>query len=322
MSFSFLSPLALWLLLPVLFWGLWARFQWKGLPSVRVKHAFVDRFLPKAEVAEPKLRRWVWLITGVLMVLALAQPAWQTAQSEQTVISQQANGMIVLETSVNMLLQETDGQSRLQQAQTFLTDLLAKRTHQGRTGLSVFADEVYPVLSLTADTFVMTSMISRLEPALAGREDSALLEAVQFSGWALSQEQTVQPSWLLLVTDGAHTASRGQLDTLLAWLTRHHIQLYVLMLGQAKAPEQVNAQGLLYTPRNMALAEKLQAQGVSVVLQEDQPAVQKLIETLTQTTPSTSVVTQSQAQVQSLTSYLLILILVLWLGIWWQAKAM
>lgn len=313
-----LWPQAFWLL-PLVVIGWWfARFRAQTLPTVQLRHAFIDRWLTKTALSGSSAaqRHW-WGLTAVWLVLALAQPAWQTPGKIQTQPLTQVSGMLVVETSVSLLLQEADGKTRLQQLQGFVSQLTALRHDQARTGLVVFADEVYPVLSPTQDRHQMSSMVSRLDAAFAGREDAALLEAVQFAGWQLVEQSAVNP-WLLLITDGAHTATRGQLDAIMAWLTRHSIRVSVLLLGSDEAIES-SASGLLYMPRQAALAEALSDYGAQVVKVEDAAAVSQLLAQLTQTVASEATETDTTAEdSQALSSVFLLLALLSALLMWWR----
>ncbi len=314
-----LLPQALWLL-PWVVIGWWfAHFRVQTLPTVQLRHAFVDRWLTKIPLSGSSAaqRHW-WGLTAVWLVLALAQPAWQTPGKIQTKPLTQASGVLVVETSVSLLLQEMDGKTRLQQLQGFVSQLTVLRHDQARTGLMVFADEVYPVLSPTQDRHQISAMVSRLDAAFAGREDAALLEAVQFAGWQLVEQNAVNP-WLLLITDGAHTATRGQLDEVMKWLSRHSIGVSLLLLGSDEVHETSASSGLLYMPRQPALAEALSSYGAQVVKVEDVAAVSQLLAQLTQPVASEATETDGTAQdVQALSSVFLLLALLSALLMWWR----
>lgn len=314
-----LQPQVLWLLPVLLLWWWRAFFRALSLPSVQLRHAFVDRWLTKmAFDSSSQSQRHGWGVTGLCLLVALAQPAWQTAGKTQTQPLTQASGMLVVETSVSLLLQEADGKTRLQQLQAFVAQLAQARQAQARTGLVVFADEVYPVLSPTQDMNQVSSMVARLDAAFAGREDAALLEAVQFAAWQLTEQKSTQP-WLLLITDGAHSASRGQVEAVMSWLNDHSIKLSVLILGSDKEPESIAASGLIYMPRQVALAEALSAYGVQVVKVEDEQAAASLIAQLTQSLTSEVRETDVQStDEQDLSAWLIMLALCSALGMWWR----
>lgn len=318
-QFVWLLPQALWLLPLVLLWWWLAHFHVLTLPTVQLRHAFVDRWLAKIDlIPSPGGQRHWWGVTAVLLVVALAQPAFQTPGKTQTQPLVQASGMLVVETSVSLLLQEVDGNTRLQQLQSFVSQLAQERHTQARTGLVVFADEVYPVLSPTQDMRQVTSMVARLDAAFAGREDAALLEAVQFAGWQLAEQHSVNP-WLLLITDGAHTATRGQLEVVMAWLARHSIAVTVLLLGSDASVEANPSSGLLYMPRQIAVAEAMAAYGAKVVKVEDERATSDLLTQLTQIVDSKVTETDVQTQdVHDLSAVFLLLSLVSVLLMWWR----
>jgi Ca-activated chloride channel family protein len=320
-ALSFDAPWWLWLLIPVLFWqhGVTA-VRWQSLPQKRIRLSFVDALLPQPSVVGARHRLWLWRITGVWLVIVMAQPVWQTMTTQPAQSLTQANGVVVVETSVNGLLVESDGNSRLQQAQRWITQLLELRSEQSRTGLVVFADEAYPVLPLTQDKLVLQRMTERLQPALAGREDAGLLEAVQIAGWQAWQQSAGRPSWVALLTDGAHASVRGSLAEVMQWFEAHQVQLYVVMLGAAQAPPS-SPSGLLYTPRNTAMSTELASYNVPVVMVESSDQVHAIIQQLTATQ---TVQHQSDAVVSeayALSTPLLGMLLVIWSLMWWRGKA-
>lgn len=326
---ALLSPW--WLLLwpVVLVWWWRGVFQPVKLPNLAIRHAFFDAWLAQRQPVEshpytqsqslPVRRgRVAWGLTAMLLVLAMAQPVWFSPQQTEKVVLNQASGQLVLETSVSLLLREADGQTRLQQAQAFVHRLVAMREGQSVLGLSIFADEVYPVLSPTQDMAVITSMVDRLDAAFAGRQDSAILEAIQFAAWQL-QSTSATPAWLLLMTDGAHASSRGELQSLMDWLAQTDIQLHVLLLGGDAAVAQP-AGGLLYMPRQLDLLAHLAEWGVTVTPIEDEVAVEQLLHQLTQTAQAAQHSNNAQTQkAHSLTTILVLLALCVWLLVAWRA---
>lgn len=313
-----LEPWLLSLAVPLLLWAFLARLSWQSLPSVRVRHVFVDRFLPAHRPLAGASYRLPWLIVGLLLVVALAQPVWQKPSEKVAIALVQTDLQLVIETSVSTLLLEADGRSRLQQAQQFIQALLRKRSEQSRTGLVVFADEVYPVLPLTQDSSVLEVMLLRLDAALAGREDAALLEALQFASWQLTQQATSAFSDVLLLTDGAHAPTRGQLSAVVDYMNRHQIRLHLVLLGGDLVPES-SSSGLLYMPRQRALVEQLAPFNIVPIVIEDTAGLAQLMAKLSATIAATG---ESDAlnkvQQVSLVSYVLVLALFVWLAAWWR----
>lgn len=325
-----LSPMWLWLLLPLGLWWWFAPFVPMALPSMRLRHAFIDRWLVKRSMVQREYSpsvRYYWGGIGVCIVFALAQPVWQQPGKVEEVPLTQANGQVVIEASVSLGLCEATGESRLQQAQHFIQQLAQARSSQARTGLVVFADEVYPVLEPTQDMAQVVSLVDRLDAALAGREDSALLEAVQFAAWQL-QTNGQLPAWLLLITDGAHSHSRGSLAQVMSWLQQMGIQVEVLLLGadisasssdkaETAAPLQ-SAAGLLYMPRQDDLAQQLTAWHVQTTRVEDSTQVDALIHRLTQALDGQQTRQSVEMDQQALSPWLLMMALMLSLLMWWR----
>jgi len=318
---TLLTPWALLFVIPVLIWGFASTFVWRGLPVIQVRHAFVDALLSKGIGSEPPFQRVGWLLTGIMLVVALSQPVWERASDAKSVALTQADMMVVVETSVTMLLQEQDGRSRLAQAQGVVQQLLDQRSAQARTGLLVFADNVYPVLPLTQDSALVTSMMMRLDAALAGREDSAALEAVQLAGWQISQDNADEQrqAWVVLVTDGAHAAARGQLEEVMRWLEKHAIRLAVVLVGADQMPDSASGAGLIYSPRHLGLVEALKGYPAQVVKVEDHAAMMALMHDLAaQQSAQVLDHTDAAKAQQPLMPILLVMILLMWMGLWWR----
>ncbi|MCH9742030.1 MAG: VWA domain-containing protein [Proteobacteria bacterium] len=314
-----LMPHMLWLFVPMFVWFVMSRFDWQFLPTIRLKHAFVDRFfVPEHIKSSINLPKFSWLTVAILLIFLLAQPVWQTNSSQRVLPLSQADGNLVVETSVSLLLKEQSGKTRLAQVQDFVDQLAQQRAKNARTGLVVFADDVYPVLPLTEDMTLVSAMVKRLDAAFAGREDSAILEALQFAGWQLTESGINNTtSWLLLVTDGAHAPTRGQLQEVMPWLQQHHIAVYVLLLGSDVALQTTDASGLLYMTRSSVMSEALARYGVSVTDVEDGVAVKNLIEQLTKKVHQTATEIDQQTKNNTdLSTYLLLLALGVWLLSW------
>jgi hypothetical protein len=304
------------LLLLVLLLPFVARVGWQGVARLRFRHAFVHRFLQGEGVGQtlkPSTTDWLVWLAGVLMVFALAQPVWHLSQGTEVAEQQQSDGIVVLEASVSMLLTEADGQSRLAQSQRWLTQLLAQRDVNARTGLVVFGDDAYQVLSATTDAPLLTTLIGRINPALAGRGDSALLEGLTLG---LAELVNLQSSsgWVLLVHDGAQSTLRGELQPLLDWANQHSIRLAVLSVGGLQASHD-NTGGLLYTPRSDDLMQQLERQGAITASVDDAPAISALQTALLQAQHQTT--TRFVAgQELALMPYLLLLALFAWALPW------
>lgn len=317
-TFEFDNPLLLWLMLPVLVWVWQSRFIWRSLPSASLKHAFADRFLSGSTTAvSVSFKRWLWGVSGILCVMALAKPVILKPAAPQVVPLSQQDVVLSVELSVNMLLQESDGQTRLGQAQQFVDRLLAVRDKQSRLGLVVFADDAFPVLTLTQDHQVLTAMMSRLSAALAGREDSALLEAIQLAAWQAWEANQGKPAWVVCITDGAHATSRGKLADVMAWLNEHHIQLAVLMVGGEQSSVQSASSGLLYTPKSLSFAESLAPYHVPVFSIDQTTEVQSLLGQLSKSSlGDAEVVSQQTFDHVDVTQYVLYVMLMFWLAMW------
>ncbi len=315
-ALSFSAPLWLLLLPVALLFPFFAVVRWQGLMPLRFRHAFVHRFFAQPRGVQSVKRSatdWLVWLAGVLVVFALAQPVWHLSQGTEIAEQQQSDGVIVLEASVSMLLTEADGQSRLAQSQNWLTQLLAQRDATARTGLIVFGDDAYQVLSATTDASLLSTMIQRINPALAGRGDSALLEGLTLGIAELVKLQSLS-GWVLLVHDGAQSPLRGELQSLLAWAKQHGTRLSVLSVGGLQTNYD-NTGGLLYSPRSDDLMQRLASNGAITANFDDVAALSALQAALLQAQKQTT--TRFVAgQELDLMPYLVILALLVWALPW------
>jgi Ca-activated chloride channel family protein len=134
----------------------------------------------------------------LLAVVALADPVWQK-QPQPVYRSQQAR-VVVLDLSRSMLSTDLKP-SRLQRARLKVADIL-KQSHEGQTGLVVFAGDAFAVSPLTSDTNTIRALLDPLQPELmpvqGSRLDLGLEQAAE-----LFKRAGVRQGDILAVTDGS-----------------------------------------------------------------------------------------------------------------------
>ena len=211
MTFQLLRPHWLWMLLP-LFTLAW--FMWRRHLHSRDWAAVVDaKLLPHLLVGKPGRKAlWpllLWLMLGVLCVIALSGPAWKKATLP--VYTQQSALVILLDLSSSM--DSTDIKpSRLARARLKLIDLLKMR-REGQTALIAFAATPYTVSPLTDDTATIQSLVDSLTsdimPVQGSRTDLALNMALQ-----LFSNAGIQRGDILLITDGLSDHNLTRIEAL------------------------------------------------------------------------------------------------------------
>ena len=200
-EFHFLRPEWLLALLPLvafLYWFARRRFathQWRDVVDPQLMpHVLIG--------ADYKARRGVsgWLaLAGVLLIVALAGPAWQ--RLPQPVFRSQDALVIALDLSRSMDVADVSP-SRLGRARFKINDILRRRA-EGQSALIIYAAEPYVVSPLTDDTRTIITQLPALEtsmmPSQGSRGDRALSKAGE-----LLRQAGVAGGQVLLVTDGVN----------------------------------------------------------------------------------------------------------------------
>lgn len=138
-------------------------------------------------------------LTGALMILALAGPAWE--RMPQPVFRSQDALVIALDLSRSM--DATDVKpSRLARARYKISDILERRD-EGQSALIVYAAEPYVVSPLTDDMRTIAAQLPALVTLLMPSQGSRADRALQKAGELLRQAGAVGGR-VLLVTDGVN----------------------------------------------------------------------------------------------------------------------
>ena len=211
-TFHFLRPWLL-LLLPLLFW---LSLRWRPGSTDSDWETWMDprllRALAKQKQASGSLRlpRALLLTATVLLVLALAGPAWRSAQ----VPTQVPDDALVLVLDLSAQARVADlSPSRLQRARFKIADLLELRRH-GQTALLVYAGEAFTVAPLTDDAQSLRALLPALGPELmpvpGQRLDAALRMAAELIRGGSGQGRIV------VFSNDASSAAIGEAERLRA----------------------------------------------------------------------------------------------------------
>ncbi|NOX09404.1 MAG: VWA domain-containing protein [Gammaproteobacteria bacterium] len=242
-QFHFLRPYWFWALLPLagLFWLLL-----KQQLQSRSWQQVIDPALMPYLLTDSKKEKSLWspiafLISGLLLVTALAGPVW--TQLEQPVFREQSALVVILDLSWSMHASDIKP-SRLERARLKLRDILDRRK-EGNTALIVYAGTSFVVTPLTEDTHTITSQLSGLDselmPSQGSRADRALAQAIK-----LLQQAAVHQGSILLITDGIDAVDNPELDQQLKLLRKQGHQLLILGVGsQQGAPIPQTGGGFL-----------------------------------------------------------------------------
>ena len=163
-EFHFIRPEWLFLFIPlvILFGFIWHgrlnKSNWQSVCDIQLLlYLLVDK--------PAKRKRWplFWLaLGGILVVFALAGPAWERLPSP--VFRNDSALVVVLDLSASMDAQDIKP-SRLKRAKFKIRDILDRRK-DGQTALVVYAGDAYTVTPLTNDTDTIGNHLSALDTSL------------------------------------------------------------------------------------------------------------------------------------------------------------
>jgi Ca-activated chloride channel family protein len=198
-QFHFLRPYWLLALLPLaaLIWQLMKSKYASGNWRTVVDPELLPHLLTaKARAGHKRLLVPVALV-GIVAVIALAGPAWETVP--QPVYKQRASLVIALDLSRSMNVNDIKP-SRLTRARHKIADILSQR-REGQSALIAYAADAFVVTPLTEDVATINALLPSLStdimPAQGGRADRAVGQALE-----LFNNTGVTRGDILIVTDG------------------------------------------------------------------------------------------------------------------------
>mgnify|MGYP001818759959 CR=1 FL=1 len=183
-----------------------------------------------------KRSRWSLLmpgLAGVLVILALAGPAWE--RIPQPVYVSDAPLVLVLDLSRSMDAADIKP-SRLVRARYKVADILRQRI-EGQTALIVYAADAFTVTPLTDDTATIASQLPALTTSLVPVQGSHAGRALKLAAKLLEQAGHRQGD-ILLITDEAR-----QFDESL--VTKSPYRLSILGVGTAEGAPIPVGNGML-----------------------------------------------------------------------------
>ncbi len=120
-------------------------------------------------------------------------------------------------------------------------DFLDKRKHD-KIGLTIFADFAYVAVPLTYDKKSIKRLLKRLDVGVAGKQRTALYEALFLSS-NLFKDSKSKNKIAVLLTDGMDNTNTIPLDVAIKTIKKYGIKVYTIGIGN---PGDFNAQVLQY----------------------------------------------------------------------------
>ena len=265
--FHFLQPL--WLLLaPVTLWALWRhapRLDWPPLlppPALRFPAlAHLDADANKRKKNTPPLR--LLAVALLAFIVALAQPVVDTVAVRDQARAEPVDLALLVGTAVTMGLRDysADGKrmTRMAMLKALLDDFVIAYSGR-RLGLVALGDPPAVWLPLTPDKAVARDAIARLRTGLGGRLSDTggalkLLADDFFAATSQDAERIV-----VLVTDAGMQLGSLSPEQGARRLARQGVTLHTIAIGGNETARR-DPTGLLYTPVDFSLMERLAALG-------------------------------------------------------------
>ncbi len=218
MNFTFEYPLAFVLLLLFFVCEKWCKPQ-------RLSFYFPNMKLLQ-KVAQK--RQWGLTLLKVLsvvsLVVALASPI-----REDAVVVKNDKGYeisLILDASGSMKM---PGLNKFAIVKEIVNDFIDKRQHD-KLALSIFADFAYVAVPLTYDKKSIKRLLSRVDVGIAGRQRTALNEALFLSA-NLFKSSTSKEKIAILLTDGVDNANSIPLNVAINTAKKYGIKVYTVGVG-------------------------------------------------------------------------------------------
>jgi len=162
------------------------------------------------------------MLMVLLLITAIASPI-----KEDEVIVQKDKGY-----EISLLL---DASGSMEQYNKFdivkgiVQDFLSKREHD-KLGLTIFADFAYVAIPLTYDKKSISELLEKIDVGIAGKQRTALYEAL-FMSSKLFKKSQAKHKIAILLTDGVDNAGTIPLDVAIKMAKKYGIKVYVIGVG-------------------------------------------------------------------------------------------
>lgn len=193
----------------------------------------------------------------ISLLAALANPQRQIEQPPQINSQPVRDIALVIESSVSFVLEDYqfDGQaaSRMDVVKSVLDQFIAS-LQNNRFSISLYAEQAYTLMPMSADAQAASASIKRVQPYLAGRTDQAMGEALGLALREVQQAQAgIQKQIVVLVSDGLQSTSRIELSAIVDYAESLGVPIYTIGIGAGSVEaDQRTYSGLIYQPIEIA----------------------------------------------------------------------
>ena len=187
-------------------------------------------YFPNIKLLKQVAKKSQWLLkslkilTVVALVTALASPI-----KEDSVVVKNDKGYeisLILDASGSMKM---PGLDKFAIVKDIVNDFIDQRKHD-KLALSIFADFAYVAVPLTYDKKSIKRLLSRVDVGIAGRQRTALNEALFLSSNLFKSSESKEKIAILL-TDGVDNAKSIPLNVAINTAKKYGIKVYTVGVG-------------------------------------------------------------------------------------------
>jgi Ca-activated chloride channel family protein len=181
------------------------------------------KILQKASKKSSILINSLKLLTIITLVTALASPI-----KEDTLVVKNDKGY-----EISLILDASGSMSEYNKfgiVKEIVDDFIDKREHD-KLALSIFADFAYVAVPLTYDKKSIKRLLHRLEVGIAGKQRTALYEALFLSSNLFKVSKSKEKIAILL-TDGMDNANTIPLEVAIKRAKKYGIKVYTIGVGR------------------------------------------------------------------------------------------
>jgi len=218
MNFTFEYPFVFLLLILFFVCEKWCKP--KGVSFYFPNMAMLQQVAKKGQVFLKLLK----ILTVVALVTALASPV-----TEDDVVVKNDKGYeisLILDASGSMKM---PGLDKFAIVKEIVNDFIDKRKHD-KLALSIFADFAYVAVPLTYDKISIKRLLKRVDVGIAGRQRTALNEALFLSS-NLFKSSTSKEKIAILLTDGVDNANSIPMNVAINMAKKYGIKVYTIGVG-------------------------------------------------------------------------------------------
>ena len=161
--------------------------------------------------------------TIIALTIALASPI----QEDEVIVKNDKGYEISLILDASGSMQEYN---KFGIVKAIVEDFIDKREHD-KLALSIFADFAYVAVPLTYDKKSIKRLLSRLEVGIAGKQRTALYEALFLSSNLFKTSKSKEKIAILL-TDGMDNTNTIPLDVAIKTAKKYNIKVYTVGIGR------------------------------------------------------------------------------------------